>query len=401
MQPGPSPPFTPLTPVRLRKTSYPLTPTASARPVRRTPASPVTPTRAPSKAMKLLGTAPPAPPPKQSRKKREHFRPLPASTLNEINQFFGNVPKKSCTKTAAAETASANRLGNVDREIGSGATVQHRGEDGSMWLDLEEEQDFAWLMSDPSLSSRSPASRNSDEDGWGRKAFSNVLAPTAKAKPSKAKPVEDSFNDMFADRAKPKSRKPVARSAVPHPWSAAALAADDPPDLVPRNVSDSSSSSSGPSSPTSDASPPPPRRPKHRPPPLILDLQPKHGLPVIILNSPLVPMSMNAQPRQPRPASPIKPRMSVLSAQTPFVHPRRAPMPMSIGLGHPPLPRMTDTRMPLLPPIELYDPDEELQISCFEPDSPTDAKHPGFNRLGSNERRGWLKKVREFRNGRV
>jgi hypothetical protein len=93
--------------------------------------------------------------------------------------------------------------------------------------------------------------------------------------------------------------------------------------------------------------------------------------------------------------------MSVLSAQTPFVHPRRAPIPKSIGLGHPPLPRMTDTRMPLLPPIELYDPDEELQISCFEPDSPTDSKHFGDSRVGSCERRGWLKKVRDFSHGRV
>lgn len=32
--------------------------------------------------------------------------------------------------------------------IGQGETVKHRALDGSMWLDVEEEQEFAWLMSD-------------------------------------------------------------------------------------------------------------------------------------------------------------------------------------------------------------------------------------------------------------
>lgn len=410
VRPGSSPPLTPLSP-RRRKSSIPLTPLTPARPRRRVPGSPVTPTRAPSKAMKLLGTMPPALPPKQARRKRDNFRPLPHSTLVEINAFFGNVPKKPSKTSKPDPNKLVPRLQDESRNVGGGNTVLHRGEDGHMWFDIEEEQEFAWLMSDPTIArprtkiaqTFAPGPDPEDET-WGMKAFTSVLAqPSKPRKEKETKRVEDSFVDMF-DKPKVRTRRQPRPVAAPHPWSAAALAEDStssmtPPALVSRLGSDSSSSSSGPSSP--ESSPDPPRRPKHRPPPLVLNLVPKAGLPVVCLNSP-PPIPYNRKPRVEKPASPVQSRMSI---QTPFVHPRRAPKPKSsIGLGHPPLPMSTDTRMPLLPPLGIYMADEEeLEISCFEPVTPTEEKYFGHNRSGSGEKRGgWLKKVvRDLSHGKI
>lgn len=410
VNPGLSPPPTPHSP-RRRKSSIPLTPLTPVRPRRRVPSSPVTPTRAPSKAMRLLGTAPPPLPPKQTRKKRDNFRPLPHSTLLEINAFFGNVPKKPSAKISALKgSRSAHRLPDESRNVGGGETVLHKGEEGHMWFDVEEEQEFAWLMSDPTVprprkkvSAPTPV-EDSEDETWGMKAFTSVLAQPSKAKKEdreKSTRVEDSFVDMF-DKPKVRTRRQHTKAA-PHPWSAAALAQDStpattPPALVSRSANDSSSSS-GLSSPESAASPP--RRPKHRPPPLVLDLQPKSGLPVVCLNSPpAVPFS-NRQPKVNKPASPAQSRRSI---QTPFVHPRRAPKPRAaIGLGHPPLPRSTDTRMPLLPPLSIYMADEEeLEVSCFDPVTPTDETKFAHNRSGSGEKRGWFKKVvRDLSHGKI
>lgn len=407
VKPGPSPPLTPLSP-RQRKSSIPLTPMTPARPRRKITGSPVTPTRAPSKAMKVLGTMPPALPPKQARRKRDNFRPLPHSTLVEINAFFGNVPKKPTKASKSDPIKSITRPQDESRNVGGGNTVSHRGEDGHMWFDNEEEQEFAWLMSDPSL----PRIRgkalgtiasvdDSEDETWGMKAFTSVLSQPSKTKKEKeSKRMEDSFVEMF-DKPKVRTRR---QPKPPHPWSAAALAQDSspattPPALISQLASDSSSSSSGLSSP--EYSPDPPRRPKHRPPPLFLDLAPKAGLPVVCLNSP-PPLPYNRKPRVEKPAEPVETRMSI---QTPFVHPRRAPKPRSsIGLGHPTLPRYTDTRMPLLPPLNIIvSDDEELEISCFEPVTPTEEKHFGHDRSGSSEKRGgWLKKVvRDLSHGKI
>ena len=410
VKPGQSPPDTPLSP-RRRKSSTPLTPITPVRPRRKVPGSPVTPTRAPSKAMKLLGTMPPAPPPKQARRKRDNFRPLPHSTLVEINAFFGNVPKKPSKTSHSKSSDPVARLQDESRNVGGGKTVLHKGEDGHMWFDIEEEQEFAWLMSDPSASrprgkatSSVAPTDDSDDDTWGMKAFTSVLSQPPKPKIAKETTrVEDSFVDMF-DKPKIRTRRQAKPQAAPHPWSAAALAQDitpasTPPALVSRLASDSSSSSSGLSSP--EYVPDPPRRPKHRPPPLVLNLVPKVGLPVICLNSP-PPLPYNRKPRVEKLASPVQSRMSI---QTPFVHPRRAPKPRSsIGLGHPPLPRSTDTRMPLLPPLDIYMlEEEELEISCFEPVTPTDESHFEHNRSGFAERKGgWFKKVvRDFSHGKI
>jgi hypothetical protein len=413
VNPGPSPPPTPLS-TRRRKSSIPLTPLTPVRPRRRAPSSPVTPTRAPSKAMRLLGTAPPPLPPKQSRKKRDNFRPLPHSTLLEINAFFGSAPKKSSTKPSILKsTKSGSQLKDESRTVGSGNTVLHKGTDGHMWFDVEEEQEFAWLMSDPTVPRPRVRGKtlapvqvpvdDSEDETWGMKAFTSVLSQPSKAKKEekeKSTRVEDSFVDMFD---KPKVRTRRQQTKAPHPWSAAGLAEDSspattPPTLVSRLVNDSSSSS-GLSSPESAASPP--RRPKHRPPPLVLDLQPKAGSPVVCLNSPPAVPYTNRKPRVEKPASPAQSRMSI---QTPFVHPRRAPKPRAaIGLGHPPLPRSTDTRMPLLPPLSIFVPDEEeLEISCFDPVTPTEETKFAHNRSGSGEKRGWLKKVvRDLSHGKM
>jgi len=410
VRPGPSPPLTPLSP-RRRKSSIPLTPITPVRPSRKVPGSPVTPTRAPSKAMKLLGTMPPALPPKQGRRKRDNFRPLPHSTLVEINQFFGNAPKKPSKTSKSDPSKSATRVQDEARNLGGGNTVLHQGQDGHMWFDIEEEQEFAWLMSDPSVPrprAKVPQSiattEDSEDETWGIRAFTSVLAqPSKPRKEKESKRVEDSFVDMF-DKPKVRTRRQPKPTAAPHPWSAAALAQDSPPGttppaLVSRLVSDSSSSSSGLSSP--EYNPEPPRRPKHRPPPLVLDLVPKAGLPVVCLNSP-PPLTYIRKPSVEKPVSPVQSRTSI---QTPFVHPRRAPKPRtSIALGHPPLPRSTDTRMPLLPPLTIYmSEEEELEISCFEPVTPTEEKHFGHIRSGSAEKRGgWLKKVvRDLSHGKI
>ncbi|KIR81535.1 hypothetical protein I305_05724 [Cryptococcus gattii E566] len=152
------------------------------------PGSPLTPSRAPRKAAELLGAIPPATISKGGARKHaasalkpgKHFRPLPNAAVTEIERFFGDVPRKP-SKTPpglksksnsgssfkpkskpsshpfAAKPSSpppSSRSGEdvyrkIDREtLGQGETVKHRALDGSMWLDVEEEQEFAWLMSD-------------------------------------------------------------------------------------------------------------------------------------------------------------------------------------------------------------------------------------------------------------
>ncbi|WVR06833.1 hypothetical protein IAU60_003869 [Kwoniella sp. DSM 27419] len=146
-----------------------------ATPARRRPAlpvSPVTPSRAPRKAAKLLGADAPQHMPGRTalslgRKmvpaalSGKHFRPLPNSALEEIERFFGDLPRRSDprsrpnnAKTAGtvqrsfAQTSADPTRIQTERNVGSGQAVEYRAEDGSMWLGVEEEQEFAWLMSD-------------------------------------------------------------------------------------------------------------------------------------------------------------------------------------------------------------------------------------------------------------
>lgn len=147
------------------------------------PGSPLTPSRAPRKAAELLGAIPPTTISKAGMRKHtasalkpgKHFRPLPNAAITEIERFFGDVPRKpsktppglksksnkSKSKPSShpfamkpSSHSSSSRSGEdvhrkSDREtIGQGETVKHRAPDGSMWLDVEEEQEFAWLMGD-------------------------------------------------------------------------------------------------------------------------------------------------------------------------------------------------------------------------------------------------------------
>lgn len=302
---------------------------------------------------------------------------------------------------------------------------------------------------------------------WDLRAFSHVLPVQKGSKRIDIdESFVDLFaDDTFTSRAKSKSNAKGRattnrdydnghpKTKVPHPWSAAALSDSPPPPLVSnRHVSPSqkhghghgytsssgsgsgSGSSSGPPSPGSDIiqTPPRPVRPKKRPPPLVLDTGKPARLPIIILNSPitnLTPYSKN--PMTPSLAkgdgvsvteSSRQSTISQVGARTPFVHPRRAPrpipsspmaMPLPIGkprildydLAKASLPRTTDTRMPLLPPLQLT-PEDEYPISVFEPVTPTDTTYPGGMGRGGggggDKKGGWLKKVvRDFGQSKI
>ncbi|ODN97256.1 hypothetical protein L198_03819 [Cryptococcus wingfieldii CBS 7118] len=251
--PGPSPPSSPIPSPNKRHFTSPTMYESSERPRKPLPAvpsSPITPSRAPRKAAKLLGVD--LPPVMEQEKKKNyaasalkagrHFRPLPNVALAEIEKFFGEVPKKASKshpglktgKKASNSFYKGNSAHGVpeacDRNIGEGQTVDHRGEDGSMWLDVEEEQEFAWLMSEaiaavpaplPSVDDLSesiggtfPVKRRdrciddmstlcgSDEEEdsgkWGMEAFTSILSvpkpkasrasPSSSPSPSKSRP---------------------------------------------------------------------------------------------------------------------------------------------------------------------------------------------------------------------
>ncbi|WVQ74409.1 hypothetical protein IAR50_004010 [Cryptococcus sp. DSM 104548] len=171
--PGPSPPSSPAP--SPNKRHFARRPPAARydslerprKPLPTVPSSPMTPSRAPRKAAKLLGVG--FSPVMGLEKKKnyaasalkagKHFRPLPNMALTEIENFFGEVPRKPSKshpglKAGKKTGYSLSHNGNsahgapesCDRNVGEGQTVKHRGEDGSMWLDVEEEQEFAWLM---------------------------------------------------------------------------------------------------------------------------------------------------------------------------------------------------------------------------------------------------------------
>lgn len=154
--PGPSPPNTGgSTPTR--RSFVASQPRRVVRP--KLPSSPLTPSHAPVKAAKLLGSTPGTVQNgsfgRSSGKKRNHFRPLPTQTLVDIERFFGEVPRRviappvTRSGKTVGPTGGAGVVGVLDRNVGHGETVRHRGPDGNMWMDVEEEQEFAWLMSDP------------------------------------------------------------------------------------------------------------------------------------------------------------------------------------------------------------------------------------------------------------
>lgn len=187
--PGPSPPVSPapspttrtFSNVHEHRVHYSSSAcTYERKPLPTVPGSPLTPSRAPRKAAEFLGAIPPATISKGGVRKHtasalkpgKHFRPLPNAAVTEIERFFGDVPRKP-SKTPpglkskskpkpsshpfsmkpSSLSSSTGPRENVYRKsdqetIGQGETVKHRALDGSMWLDVEEEQEFAWLMSD-------------------------------------------------------------------------------------------------------------------------------------------------------------------------------------------------------------------------------------------------------------
>lgn len=163
--PGPSPPVTPnMSPLR-RAFVMPRDP----------PAIPVTPSRAGSKAMQMLG---PADLPRQGfqsgspqykGKKRDFFRPLPRSVTahlvpeailkcvphcsgvaRELDTFWGGraKPSKKSHHITTTKDLPAPPIAVADRLVGQGATMAVVDGSGQVWHDLEEQAEFAWLLSE-------------------------------------------------------------------------------------------------------------------------------------------------------------------------------------------------------------------------------------------------------------
>ena len=269
----------------------------------------------------------------RSSKKKEHFRPLPSQTLVDIEQFFGNVPRKPPKMHASAKSRQHSDKQRLDEQrIGEGQTVRHRGEDGSMWLDVEEEQEFAWLRSEvcvamPTLPDLSRTEEvlwremRYDEDSWGMETFSSVLTlPRLKSSSG-----EEGFIKLgAAPTSVPKSRN----------------GSNDPDSAVSLSV-----------------------RSKPRPPPLTLQIKKsaaKPRLPQVAMGSPDRPKRKHSKAEQPK---------------TPFVRPRTAPPK--------PVAAIDLSKMQVSPMS-----DQEEDISFFDPVTPIDPVSRG--RPGR-----WLRKVVE------
>ena len=529
-QPGPSPPSsvatTPTPSLHSFDTSEPppLPPhdRRNARGGRAYPLSPLTPSRVPAKAARLLGATVGTPPvgvPSRHGKKKDHFRPLPSETLVEIERFFGTVPPKPSKKSKPSTPPSSGNAklsrkahisgpihlggdGLGDRNVGRGGTVRHQGEDGSMWLDVEEEQEFAWLMSEtytrPSIalnaaragkattgpghagSSSTSSQISKDTDAaWGMETFTSVLSlpkgkrgKTGQAKAQYgfgesffdfgdeddrlgAEPAKGSKSNKAAKRPRNASRLVVPTKTIPCSSSTEPLQVVTPtkaattPSAHIRAVSSSAAPDSddayNSTSPRADSPP----RLKNRPPPLRLApvvVNPR--LPVISTT----PGSSTVHHSQVQADARVKIRVGANAPVTPFVRPRRAPVPAGAAPNpvEPP-PSMPATRktsaqaqkpsisfpappsqstravpapvppppiaiaIPQLPPMPPYRPrgtlpvlgndgrydEEPMEISFFELDSPTDEK-PAVRRNARGVmaaadpqlgRGGWLRKV--------
>ncbi|WWC61903.1 uncharacterized protein I303_104489 [Kwoniella dejecticola CBS 10117] len=268
VKPGPSPPISPQPSPIKRSFVSPSTPERKMvvdeyrKKALPNPPSPLTPSRAPRKAAALLGaatinqksTSHGGGKSKVHGLNTKHFRPLPNSTLTEIERFFGDLPKKASKtppglkqRSSPRTQADANAPSQVvtaergvgDRNVGGGETVKHQAEDGSMWLDVEEEQEFAWLLSEifalhpqplPDLARiRSHGSTSEPEDRWEMETFTSILSlpkpkttKTATPKSSNAKGVRNGKDNSFSDLETP--RPLTLRGSPKHdfeasPWS--------------------------------------------------------------------------------------------------------------------------------------------------------------------------------------
>lgn len=416
--PGPSPPNTGgSTPTR--RTFIASQPRRVIRP-KVIPSSPLTPSRAPPKAVKLLGTNVPTvslPTGSFGRcthsKKKDHFRPLPTQTLVDIEKFFGEVPKKvrpvpKALKGGLVGVSGPDGVG--DRNVGEGGEVRYKGHDGNMWLDVQEEQEFAWLMSDvPAVPSPLPlpltagsgvslmkgvegvedgyevvfeeTSENEGEiDKWGMETFQSVLnMPKVKPAPksiatgnkkekmevdvkmltSKGKgktnkgfrEIDESFMD-FGDSKPTKSKLKVdkpPRLVVPdtiHPWS---TSTDSLGVITPTRSDSASSSSSSPPSPNRLGTPPLPPLTRSESPPRIKNRPPPLTLRPGKKNPNLPILSTTPDPTvHPVHLLPHSHSSSRVSQTpiTPFVRPRPAPVPSTSSI--PAIPAI-----PALPPMPI------------------------------------------------
>ncbi|WVQ79608.1 hypothetical protein IAT38_001708 [Cryptococcus sp. DSM 104549] len=459
--PGPSPPASPAASPTKRSFGQAI---YERKPLPTIPPSPLTPSRAPRKAAELLGagfTTPRKGKPSGSARPTKHFRPLPNAALTEIERFFGDVPRKasktppglktkasSKSRQAAVHGAQEAGNGEAERKVGEGVTVGYKGQDGSMWMDVEEEQEFAWLMSevaavpaplplvDAALARQERAvegiqvmyeSEEGEAEKWGMEAFTSVLSlpkPRVDKTPKKARAIEESFFD-FEDTPRVSKSRPVGETSSAHPWSlrhtrshsnptplSPKLSISPPmPVVIPPARSSSKNraaqdggyffTGAGSSPPrgafTSGAgtSPGSPPRIKNRPPPLTLpQAVPSGKLPVLTATSPTARHGAGAQPRS-------LPSQSTLHAQahahgygerrhaapsTPFVRPRTAPKPMA---SSPPPPMPINLLVPAMPNGMRGEREErDERPSYFEPVTPVEAAPPG-----GGKGMGWLKKV--------
>ncbi|WWC89027.1 uncharacterized protein L201_003945 [Kwoniella dendrophila CBS 6074] len=290
IKPGPSPPISPIPSPTKRAFVSNSSPESmistkdkySKKPL---PPSPLTPSRAPRKAAALLGTASSysssANIQKQNKNKihglnTKHFRPLPNSTLTEIERFFGDSQKtrkpssssntKTTTKSKSSSSSSGigiDERGNGERNLGQGETVKYKAENGSMWSDVEEEQEFAWLLSEifalipqplPEPSTTTTTTTNSnlidnnqnkvardenenEENKWEMENFTSILSlPKPKTKKiineksqkgqnSKFKSKDNSFLELQTPKISRSFHKKssINQEPLPHPWSNLAI----------------------------------------------------------------------------------------------------------------------------------------------------------------------------------
>lgn len=379
----------------------------------------MTPSRAPRKAAELLGagyTAPSSRKTQDSRKskKREHFRPLPVSALVEIERFFGDIPKKpsktppglkSSSKSAhrldKSKPSSLEKVSAKDRAVGEGKSTRYKDEEGQMWLDVEEEQEFAWLMGEPMIpppglppvgeTLRRTASN--DEEAWGMERFTSVLSLGGKS--GKSKRVD---GESWLDLETPIPRK-AERSKMlelrddTHIWANKALPA--PPTTLSSSLPSNPGTLLHPPPRSSSRTPPtrnrrtPSPKSKNRPPPLTLsDTRPRGNLPVITATTPTHP---RPGVDRSKPSIELLPAPEIKDPITPFAHPRPAPAPK----GAPPVPSIpqryasiNNLSLPYSIPVE------EEPVSFFESVTPIAPTGPTAGFKGKAGAGGaWLKKV--------
>ena len=233
-----------------------------------------------------------------------------------------------------------------------------------MWLDVEEEQEFAWLMSEIFAATPLPLpgpnrvaqvlweEQSDEEDLWGMDTFTSVLSLSKKklrdaeiTRPQRVlRSTEIAVDAGLSDQGK--SAVIPACLLIPPPRSTSR------PTTSQADTAFSSSS-------------------KHRPPPLSLPSKSplsNHKLPQVVQIYPDQPDHMQSQ------------TVNENDPTTPFVRPRVAPHPRSTSIL---IPVPTVKKSPPIPPIPGQYPKQH--VSFFEPVTPVDH---GKGRTGN-----WLKKV--------